>query len=277
MQAFRRPASSRGGQVGLVLVGLVALVAMVGPLASPYSPTEIVGRPFAPPSVAHWLGTDSLGRDGLSRFLWGGRALLLVALLGTLIPYCIGVPAGMAAGYSRRALDIVVVGVSDVLNAFPPIIFVLVLLAATGPTVPAIIAGIAAIHLPRVLRLTRLVTIDVAKQPFVEAAVARGEKTFSILIRDILPSIWTPLLTDFGIRLTGSVITFASLSYLGLGQAPPAADWGSMISDNRGALTLSPWIIIAPALMISAITVGVNLAADTTARSMGRSLTQRGV
>jgi peptide/nickel transport system permease protein len=138
-----------------------------------------------------------------------------------------------------------------------------------------IVVGIAVTHAPRIVRISRSVTLDVATQEFVEAAVARGESLAAILRHDILPNIWTPILADFGLRLTGSLILFSSLSYLGLGQAPPAPDWGLMISENRAGLLLQPWVIIAPAMTIAVLAIGVNLVADAVARSAGRSVVGR--
>jgi peptide/nickel transport system permease protein len=274
---LRGSVSSRSGQLGLAVVVLICAVAFLGPLASPYSPTDTVGVPFTGPSGAHIFGTDGLGRDGLSRFLYGGRALIVVAFLATALAYVVGIPLGMAAGYRRGLFDLTTVVVADLILSFPPIVFVLVLLAAAGPHLSIVVASIATIHAPRVMRISRSVTIDIATQEFVEAAVARGESLLSILRHDILPNIWTPVLADFGIRLTGSVILFSSLSYLGLGQPPPAADWGLMISENRTGLLVQPWIVIVPAVTIALLAIGVNLVADAIARSVGRSVVGRDV
>ena len=175
----------------------------------------------APPSLRHLLGTDSLGRDALARYLNGGRLLIAVAFLSTVLAYLAGLPIGMLAGYRRGGFDLATIGVADLILAFPAIIFILVLVAALGPRVSVIVLGIAAINLPRVVRIARTVAIELATREFIEAAVARGEGVWSILRRDVLPNIWTPILADFGIRLTGSIILFSSLSYLGFGQQPP--------------------------------------------------------
>lgn len=263
------------GRVGLALVALVLAVALVGPLVSPYGPGDLVGVPYAAPSHDHLLGMDGLGRDALSRFLYGGRAVVAVALGATALAYVAGIALGMAAGFRRGAFDVATVAAADLVISFPPLVFVLVLLAATGPRLWVALLGIAAIHMPRVVRIARAVTIEVATQGFVEAALARGEGIAAILGHDILPNIWTPILADFGIRLTASIILFSSLSYLGFGQAPPAADWGLMISENRAGLLTQPWVIVAPAVAIALLAIGVNLVADGVARSAGRSVTGR--
>jgi peptide/nickel transport system permease protein len=268
---------TRLGRSGLALIGVVVLIALVGPLFSSYGPIDTQGLPFDASSAAHPLGLDTLGRDVLSRFLYGGRTLIAVATVATVLAYVVGIPLGMAAGYRRGILDYATLGVTDLVFSFPPIIFVLVLLSAVGPQLSMIIVGIATIHAPRIVRISRSVTLDIATQEFVEAAVARGESIRSILRHDILPNIWTPILADFGLRLTGSLILFSSLSYLGLGQAPPAPDWGLMISENRAGLLLQPWVIIVPAVTIAVLAIGVNLVADAVARSAGRSVVGRDV
>ncbi len=265
------------GRAGLALVAVVVLCAYLGPLISPFSTTAIAGLPYAPPARGHIFGLDELGRDVLARFLNGGGALIAVAFLSTFLAYAVGIPLGMAAGYRRGPFDLATVAVVDLILSFPPIVFVLVLLAAAGPRLSVVVAGIAAIHAPRVVRITRAVTAEIATQEFVEAAVARGEGLLAILRRDILPNVGTPLLADFGIRLTGSVILFSSLSYLGFGQAPPAADWGLMISENRAGMIIQSWTVVLPAVTIALLAIGVNLMADGVARASGRSMVGRDV
>lgn len=269
----RGAVATRSGRVGVVLVAFIVGLAVLGPAFAPYSTTEIVGFPFDPPTRDHLLGMDALGRDALSRFLNGGLTLIAVAFAATILAYLVGVAAGMAAGFRRGALDLVTVGIADVLIAFPPIVFALVLLAAAGPRTSVAVIAIAAVHAPRIARIVRSATIELSTQEFVEAAVARGEKLRSILYRDILPNIWTPVLADFGLRLTGSIILFSSLAFLGLGPAPPAADWGLMISENRAGILIQPWVLIVPAIAIALLSIGVNLVADSIARSVGRSVT----
>jgi len=256
---------------------LVIAVALIGPRVSPYTPDEIVGLPYEARSEMFRFGTDGLGRDVLSRYLHGGRQLLWVALGSTLLAYVVGIATGMAAGLRRGRIDLASVWFSDVLLAFPPIVFVLVLLAATGPRISMVILGIAAIHAPRIFRIVRSVASEVATREFVEAAIARGEGTVSILRREIMPNIWTPVLADFGVRLAGSIILFASLSYLGFGTPPPDPDWGLMISEDRVGLTVQPWVTVVPAVTIALLAIGVNVLADAIARSAGRSVLGRGV
>ena len=262
----------RSGRVGAVLVVLVLGIALLGPFVTPHSPEALVGAPYQAPSTAFPLGTDFLGRDALSRFLDGGRILLAESFAATLLAYLIGVPIGMLAGVRRGAVDMTTVGVVDVVISFPPIVLILVLVSSLGPGVAIVVLGITVVHAPRIVRIVRSVTTEVFALEYVEAAIVRGERLHSIIRRDILPNISTPILADFGLRLTYSIILVASLGYLGLGQAPPAADWGLMIGEDREALLLQPWVVVAPAAAIALLAIGVNLIADSVARSLGRSL-----
>jgi peptide/nickel transport system permease protein len=273
----RGSVGSSVGRCGVAIVTSILLLALAGPYFSPYSPIDTLTLPLEPPSQEHLLGTDVLGRDVLARFLHGGRVLVTVAFLSTILAYLIGIPLGMTVGYRRGALDLAVIGAADLILAFPAIVFVLVLVAAAGSQLSIVLIGIATINTPRVVRISRTATIDLANREFVEAAIARGETLLSIIRFDILPNIWTPVLADFGIRFTGSVILFSSLSYLGFGQQPPAPDWGIMISENRAGLFIEPWVVVVPAVTLALLCIGVNLVADGVARSAGRSILARDV
>jgi peptide/nickel transport system permease protein len=275
--AVRHASRSWSGRVGISLVGVVVLIAIVGPWASPHSAAQIVGGPFQGPSGRAPLGTDFLGRDTLSRFLHGGGTLVLGGLSATLLAYVVAVPLGIAMGYRRGLFDLTFVGVVDLIISFPAIVVVVVLLAAAGTGLVVAVLAIALIQTPRVVRLIRTLTLEVSTREFVEAAIARGESTATIFWRDILANIWPPLLADFGVRLSGSIIVFSSISYLGLGPPPPAANWGLMISENRTGLLSQPLVVLIPALTIGALAIGVNLAADAVAQSLGRSVVDRGV
>lgn len=268
---------TRSGRIGVIIVAIVVGIAVLGPTLAQTSPYDIAGVPYESPSSSHPLGTDGLGRDVLSRYLHGGRQILWAAFSSTLLAYVVGIGFGMAAGLRRGRGDLAAVWFADVLLAFPPIVFILVLLAATGPRLSMVVLGIALIQIPRIFRIVRATTAEVSTREYVEAATARGESTTSILRREILPNIWTPVLADFGVRLGGSIILVASLSYLGFGTAPPQADWGLMISEDRLGLTVQPWITIVPAATIAILAIGVNLFADSVARSAGRSVIGRGI
>ncbi len=166
-----------------------------------------------------------LGRDVLSRVLWGGRSVLALAGLATLLAYAAGALVGLLAGYSRSLLDSVLMRAADVLISFPALLFILVLIAGAGTSKTALVAGVAIVQAPLVARIVRTATLEQSVRGFVEAAAARGESTFSILRREILPNIVSPLAADFGLRFTYSIILVASVNFFGLGLQPPAADW----------------------------------------------------
>jgi ABC-type dipeptide/oligopeptide/nickel transport system permease subunit len=256
--------------VGLVIGGLIVLLALIGPLFAPYSPAQPISYPFAPPSSQAVLGTDVVGRDVLSRLLWGGRTLLLLSLAATFIAYCVGLTIGLTAGYVR-SLDGFLMRVVDVILAFPALLFLLVLATGAAHSEVALVLGVATVHIPGIARIVRAATLEVSVKGYVEAAVIRGERTAPLLWHEILPNVMSPVLADVGLRFTGSILLIASVNFLGLGLEPPAADWALMISENRVGITLQPWVIVAPALLLAALTISVNLVADSIARSMGRS------
>jgi peptide/nickel transport system permease protein len=264
---------SATGAVGLALLLLVIGTAALGPFFAPHSPTEPIGIPFDGPSAAAPLGYDVLGRDVLSRILWGGRSVLALAGLATLLAYAAGGLVGLLAGYSRSLLDSVLMRSADVLIAFPALLFILVLIAGAGTSKAALVAGVAIVQAPLVARIVRTATIEQAVRGFVEAAVARGESTFAILRREILPNILSPIAADFGLRFTYSIILVASVNFFGLGLQPPDADWALIISENRDGLALNPWVILVPAALIALLTVSLNLVGDAVARSLGQSRT----
>jgi len=266
---------SHSGRLGPIIATAVLALAFIGPFFAPYSPTAALGPPFQGPSSNHWLGTDALGRDVFSRYLSGGRTLIVVAFASTILAYSFGIPVGMLAGFRRGMLDLISVAMIDLILAIPPIIVVLALLAAVGPRLSLIVVAIGGVFIPRVARLVRSVTLEVSARDFVEAAIARGESLISILYRDIFTNVLLPVSADVGIRLSGAIILFSSLSYLGLGQPPPTPDWGVMISENRAGLTIQPWPLVVPAATIALLAIAINMFVDAIARVMGRSIVAR--
>ena len=260
------------GRVGLALGAFVILVALIGPFFAPYGPSELVGAPYQPPSSEFKLGTDFLGRDVLSRVLWGGRTVIGLAGAATLLAYLIGTPVGLVAGISRSRVDPLLMRTVDILLAFPPIILLLVLATGLGPSSWVLVVGVACTHVPGIARIARTATLETSVRGYVEAATARGERTSFILRREILPNIASPILADVGIRLTGSILLVAAVNFLGLGLQPPTADWALMISENRGGLTIQPWAAGVPIALIAMLTIAVNLVADAFARGMGQSV-----
>lgn len=252
----------RQSKVGLFLTGLVLLVAVVGPYVAPKSPSEFYARSGAAPSAQLRFGADNLGRDVLSRFLHGGRALLLLAALATLLGIVVGTLIGMQAGYSRGWLDEVLMRGNDVVLALPQLVFALLCMTLIGPKKWLLVVAIGVTHAPRVARVVRAATVDVAQRDFVKAVEVLGVRKRRILVSEILPNITGPLMVELGLRYTYSIGLVASLSFLGLGIQPPTADWGLMINENRPFLPVQPWAVALPIVAIGVITVGTNLIAD---------------
>ena len=259
------------GVIGAAIVLFVVLVALLGPYLAPHDPTQPIGVPLSGATGKAPLGTDFLGRDVLSRLLNGGRSVIGFAAAATLLAYLVGMAIGLTAGYSRSVIDPVLMRSVDVMLAFPPLLFLLVLIAGAGTGTGILVIGVAAIQAPGISRIVRTATLEVSVRGYVEAAVARGERAFAVLGREVLPNILAPVLVDAGLRFTYSILIIASVNFLGLGLQPPSSDWALMISDNRQYISLNPWAVLAPALMIGMLTVGVNLTGDAVARSLGRS------
>jgi peptide/nickel transport system permease protein len=253
-----------------VITAALVVLAAVGPALAPSSPTALAGIPFARASAHHWMGLDFLGRDALSRFLNGGRSVIVLALLATAIGEVAGILVGLTAGYTRNWIDSIFMRIGDALISFPAVILVLVLLSAVGPKLWLVVGGVALVHAPRVARIVRAATLEIVPQDFILAAEVRGERLGWLLNREILPNILTPILVDFGLRLSGSVIMIASVSFLGFGIQPPSSDWGLMINENRQGLTVQPYVVLFPAIAIALLTIGTNMIADGVARAAGR-------
>jgi peptide/nickel transport system permease protein len=255
-------------RVGIVLTTAIILLALLGPLFAPHSPTAYVAPPFSGPSAKAPLGADVLGRDVLSRVLYGGRSVVALSLAATVLGVGIGLIVGLIAGYSRSAIDDTLMGVSDVVLAFPQIVLVLVFVSILGAKLWLIVLVVAVSHSPRVARLARSVTLELINREFVESAVLIGIPRRRILSQEILPNLTTPLLVEFGLRLTWSIGIIAGLSFLGYGIQPPNADWGLMLNENREGLTIQVWSVAAPMLCIFLFTIGTNLMTEGLSRTL---------
>jgi len=252
-------------RVGLVLTALLVLVALAGPLVAPHSPEELVGPPNSGEGV---LGTDYLGRDVLTRVLYGGASVLWMAVSAATIAAFLGLWIGLVAAYSRSWLDGLLMRGMDVLLAFPNIVFVLVVVSMIGPESWLIVGSVAIAHTPGFARIVRASALGVVRREFVEAAEVLGVPRRRILLREILPNITTPLLVEYGFRLTWAIMLIAALSFLGLGVQPPNADWGLMINENRVGVAVQPLAVAIPALCIAVFTVGTNLISEGLARAL---------
>jgi peptide/nickel transport system permease protein len=254
-------------KVGVVLVLLLVGIAVIGPFFAPHSPSEFVGAPYEDPSSSALLGTDNLGRDVLSRFLWGGRSVLGLALAATALGLALGVTIGLVAAYARGTMDDVLMRAMDVILAFPSLVLALVAVATVGPNLWLLVLVVGITTAPRVSRVTRGSSVEIVERDFVRAAEAIGEPRRKILLGEILPNVSSPLLVEASLRLTYSVGLIAALSFLGFGVQPPAADWGLMINENRQGLTVQPWGVVAPVLAIALLTIGTSLIGDGVARA----------
>jgi peptide/nickel transport system permease protein len=255
-------------RVGLAIVSVLVLVALVGPLVAPHSPTEFVGIPNSPPSDEAIFGTDALGRDVLSRFLHGGLTVLWLSAAATLIGITVGTVVGLVAAYARNWLDDVLMRGNDVLLAFPQIIFVLLAVSAIGPKLWLIVLTVGLTHAPRVARVIRGAALEIVERDFVKSAEVVGEKRWRIVFGEVLPNVTSPLLVELGLRMTYSIGLVAGISFLGFGLQPPAADWGLMINENRLSITVQPWAVLLPVIAIGLLTIGTNLVTDGLSRAL---------
>jgi peptide/nickel transport system permease protein len=207
--------------------------------------------------------------------LYGGRSVLGLAAAATALAYLLGLAIGLVAGYSRSLVDPILMRTVDIMLAFPPLLFLLVLIAGTGSSVAVLIIGVAIVQAPQISRIVRTATLEVSVRGYVEAAVARGERAPAVIVREVLPNILGPVLVDAGLRFTYSILIIASVNFLGLGLQPPSSDWALMIGENRSYIGVNSLTVVAPAAMIAILTIGVNLTGDAVARSLGRSYVPR--
>lgn len=272
--ALGRALRQRRTQVGLAITVFILGVALLGPFFAPYEPSAIVGLPAQGASAAFPFGTDALGRDVLSRVLWGGRGLVWMAFLATALGVVVGAALGMLAGYSRSWLDDALMRTMDVVLAFPQIILVLLFVSMLGTKLWLVAVLIAVSWVPQVARVARGVTTEVVEREYIQAAEAIKTPALRILRKEVLPNIITPLAVEFGLRLTWSIALVAAISFLGFGIQPPNADWGLMISENREIITIQPLPMVIPAICIALLAIGTNFVTDGLARGVARTTGQ---
>jgi peptide/nickel transport system permease protein len=266
---LRRIGQQRRLLVGLVITGVIVLLAVVGPWLAPYGENEIVGKPFT--MEGSLLGTDYLGQDVWSRLLSGGISILVISLLATVLGMILGIIIGVVAAYAGGWLDETIMRLNDVALAFPQILLALLVLTAVDqPSWWMIVLLVGASHAPRVARLARGVALGIVSRDFVIAAEALGESRLRVIMAEVLPNMNAPLLAEAGLRLTYSIGIVAAIGFLGFATDPGAADWGLMINENRLALLVQPWGVLAPVIIIGIFTVGTNLMADGIAQLAGR-------
>ena len=247
---------------------LIVLLAFLGPLLAPvltgYSPTAFADRPFQDSGL---FGTDDLGRSVASRFLAGGALLVTYSVAATAVGLIVGAAFGMTAAYAGGTVDAVIMRCNDVLLAIPQLVFAMLAIVVLGPQGWVLIMVIGITHAPRIARVSRAATLNVINEDYIRAAEMYAVPRARIIFREIVPNIMGPLSVEAGLRLTYSIGSIASLSFLGLGMQPPTADWGLMINENRIALSIQPWGVILPVVAIAILTIGTNLLADAIARA----------
>ncbi|MGI9483130.1 MAG: ABC transporter permease [Hyphomicrobiales bacterium] len=249
-------------KLGLLIILTYVFVALFAPLLTPYGESEIVGAQFEPWGDPFILGTDNLGRDMLTRLVYGARNTLGIAFLTTVLAFVVGGGLGLVAATLRGWIDQILSRIVDVFMAIPVLIFALVLLTIFDTSIKNLIIIIALLDSTRVFRLTRAVGMNVAVMDFVEAAKLRGEGLPWIMLREVLPNILPPLVVEFGLRFCFVFLLIAALSFLGVGIQPPTADWGSMVRDNATLITYGDITPLLPAGAIALLTVGVNFVVD---------------
>ena len=252
------------GWVALAVVVFWMAVAIAGPFFAPHPAGRIVGAPFMHLGEGYVLGTDYLGRDMLSRILYGARYTVGVALLGTVLACVLGVSLGLVAAVRGGLFDGVVSRAGDALIAIPHLMFALVVVAALGSSIGVLVLMLAISYTPGAYRIARALGQNINAMEFIQVARARGEGTGYILAAEVLPNMVLPVLTDFGLRFVFAVLLLSGLSFLGLGIQPPNADWGALVRENiEGIYEVAPAVIV-PAIAIASLTVAVNLLIDAT-------------
>lgn len=253
------PVSAR---FGMIIITLSLVVALLAPILAPYGQSEIVSDVWLSPSYDYPLGTDQLGRDMLTRLIYGARNSIFIAFATTMIAFGLGAILGLVAASIGGWTDIVLSRIVDVFMAFPTLILALMILSILGTSIPVLIVVVALLDSTRVFRLARALAMDIAIMEFVDAARLRGEKTLYIVWREILPNALPALIAEFGLRFCFIFLFISSLSFLGLGIQPPTADWGSMVRENSGAMNFGILCPLYPAATIALLTVSINLVVD---------------
>ena len=286
----RRIRYSWAGKLGMAVVIFWAIIVVMGPWLAPYHEADFLDEAlfvvpgsdnpypatdFQPPSRVAYLGTDYLGRDILSRILYGARTTIGISLLSTLLAYLVGVTLGIAAAVGGTVLDSALSRVNDAILSMPTIMLGLVVISAIGNTIPILIVLTGLIYASSVFRIARAFGLDIMVSDFVEAARVRGEGLWWIISREVLPNMIMPMATDFGLRFVYIILFISSLSFLGLGVQPPQSDWGSMVRENLAGLPYGAIAPLVPALAIATLTIAINMIVDDVSAHSGGKLAKR--
>jgi len=285
----RRIRFSLSGKIGIFFVLFWIIMIFIGPSISPFNEADFLDESlfivpggdeypdtdYQPPSKVALLGTDYLGRDTLSRILYGARTTIGISFAATLIAYLLGVTLGIAAAVGSEWLDMCLSRFNDAFLSIPTIMMGLVVIAAVGSTIPILVIMTGFIYATSVFRVARSLGQDVMVSDFVEAAKVRGEGLWWIITREILPNIVMPLATDFGLRFVWIILFISALSFLGLGVQPPMSDWGSMVKENLGGLPYGSIAPLMPSLAIASLTISINLIVDDISAHSGGKLSNK--
>jgi len=248
--------------IGLFFTSLYFLAAIFAGLLAPYGMAEVVGDSWEPWSATHLLGTDSIGRDLLSRMIWGGQTTIFIAAAATVLSFTMGSVLGFLAAVSGGWVDQLLSRTVDLMMSIPALISALVVLSVLPVTIPTLIVVMGILDSTRVYRLARAVAVDIAVMDYVEAARLRGERQAWIIFREILPNAVSPLVSEMGLRFIFAVLFISTLSFLGLGVQPPLADWGGIVKENREGIVYGIPAALIPAFAIATLAISVNLVAD---------------
>jgi peptide/nickel transport system permease protein len=258
LKALARPSAA----IGLAIVICWILVAALAPVIAPYPPNDLVGRALQPPSAMFLLGTDDLGRDVLSRVIWGARVVLVLAPIAVLLAEALGALIGLFSGYVGGVVDEVIMRINDALISFPAILLYLLIIAALGPSKSNVVIAIAVGSVPGIARIVRGAVLDLRTRSFVLAARLRGERLWYMLLVELLPNARGPIVVDATLRIAYAAFAIGTLGFLGLGTPPPDPDWGGMVNQGVRWLSVSAWMTAVPAIALASLVIGLNLAAD---------------
>jgi peptide/nickel transport system permease protein len=273
---FRDVTSRPSGAIGLTLVLAHLVLALISPLIVPYDYKAMNSAlMLSGPDSAHWLGTDHVGRDVLTRVLLGGREALLVTGVATPIAVTWGGLVGIYFGLIGGRIDEVMMRVVDAFLSLPWILKMLVLIVTFGTGIEVLIPTLAFFYGIPVIRIARAATHDVVARDFVSAARARGHGRMTIIRRELLPNVLDTLMVEGAMRWSWMLLAFSSLSFLGFGVSPPTPDWGLMIADARGFMSFAPWGVLGPVIALSSLIIGINLTADALAKALGIDRAQK--
>jgi peptide/nickel transport system permease protein len=274
-ETWRNLRRSPSGTIGLTILVIYLVIAVISPLVVPYEPTKIDSKNLMQsPSREHPFGTDSFGRDVLSRVLMGGRVALVVTLTAGVLAITWGGLSGIALGFLGGVVDEVVMRLVDAMLSFPSLFIYLLVISALGSSNVILILVLSITNGISIIRIARGVTLGFVARDFITAARARGERTVTVVLRELLPNVLDVLLVEYAMRSSWMLLSFSSLSFLGFGVTPPTPDWGLMIAENRSRLAIAPWGSIFPMLALSTLVIGINLAADALAKAMGLDRSQ---